>query len=343
MRHQARRAISAVRRAIWPRRLGPIVLNYHRVAILSNDPWNLAVSPFHFEEHLQILRSAGRCLTVEQLVQSLHGRELPFPCFAITFDDGYMDNFTNALPLLQKYKIPATMFLVSGMLNSKEEFWWDAVDRAFLTPGQRPRELSLTVSGGWHDWYLGAAAEYSQSAYEAYSGWRATNEPPTLRHKVFLEVWEILYGAASDERSRLVQEILQWAGLDRTARADYAVMTIEQALRLGSNDLIEVGAHSVTHSPLTEISSEARRRELTGSKRQLEMLFGRRVKSFAYPHSKFDAEVADLVAQCGFDAACTSEPYNVGPNTNPRMLPRFQIGDWGGDVFAGFLKQHVVN
>lgn len=345
VRVRARRVISAARRIVWPRRLGPLILLYHRVATLPNDPWNLAVSPAHFDEHLQILTATGRCLTLERMLKALHNGNVPFPCFVVTFDDGYLDNVISAFPLLRKYAVPATLFLVSGMLSSMEEFWWDAIDRVFLTPGPRPLELSLTVSGKQYDWHLGAAADYRQSAYEADRGWRATNglEPPTLRHRVFLEVWELLYGVASDERERLVRHILQWAGFDRTGRPDYAIMSIEQALRLGSSGLIEIGAHGVTHSPLTEISPEMRRQELTESKRQLESILDRPVRSFAYPHSKFDAKIASLVAECGFHAACTGEPYNVDPSTNPHTLPRVEVGDWDGHTFEKFLKRRIFD
>jgi peptidoglycan/xylan/chitin deacetylase (PgdA/CDA1 family) len=120
-------------------------------------------------------------------------------------------------------------------------------------------------------------------------------------------------------------------------------MSIEQALRLGSSGLIEIGAHGVTHSPLTEISPKMRRQELTESKRQLESILDRPVRSFAYPHSKFDAKIASLVAECGFHAACTGEPYNVDPNTNPHTLPRVEVGDWDGHTFEKFLKRRIFD
>ena len=274
MRRRAHRAMSAFRRTFWPRREGPAILLYHRVTTLRHDPWNLAVSPAHFNEQLQVLKSAGHCLTIRQLVHARRTGEVPFPCFVLTFDDGYLDNLTNAFPLLERYGIPATLFLVSGMLNSTEEFWWDAVDRALLTPGRRPAQLSFTLDGRRHKWDLGSDADYSESSYEASARWRATSDhPPTNRQKLFLEVWRLLYNASSEARTSAVAEILRWAEMPATARSSYAVMSHEQARRLAWSELIEVGAHGVTISPLTEVPLTTRKRELAGSKDELEIAY----------------------------------------------------------------------
>ena len=86
---------------------------YHRVNILRPDPWTTCVSPAHFEQHLQVIRS------------------LPIRT-VITLDDGYADNFENAKPLLEKYDTPALIFVTSGVLDSPYEMWWDELERQFL-------------------------------------------------------------------------------------------------------------------------------------------------------------------------------------------------------------------
>jgi peptidoglycan/xylan/chitin deacetylase (PgdA/CDA1 family) len=106
---------------------GAIVLGYHRIAPPGDDPLGLCVHPSHFDEHLDILRRVGRPVPLAQLVRGLANGDLPARTIAVTFDDGYADNLSAALPLLEKHEIPATCFVVSGTLG--REFWWDEAVR----------------------------------------------------------------------------------------------------------------------------------------------------------------------------------------------------------------------
>lgn len=92
-----------------------VVLMYHRIANPVNDYWQLCVSPENFEQQLQVI---------------LKYRER----VSITFDDGYIDNYTTAKPLLEKYKLPATFFIATGGIDSGKEFWWDELQQ--LTPSK---------------------------------------------------------------------------------------------------------------------------------------------------------------------------------------------------------------
>ena len=94
-------------------------LLYHRVNVLSPDPWTLCVSPAHFAEQLDVV-----------------SRLSPPP--VITFDDGYADNLLQALPILEKFDLPAHFFIASGKLGAEEEWWWDALDQLFKFPSAGP-------------------------------------------------------------------------------------------------------------------------------------------------------------------------------------------------------------
>ena len=111
----------------WPfSRSKAIVLLYHRIASVTPDPWSLCVTPEHFEEHLQVLQHYHR-IRLDQFVPG--ERSLNGPAVAVTFDDGYADNFHNASPLLQRYEVPATFFIATGAIDSRREFWWDELER----------------------------------------------------------------------------------------------------------------------------------------------------------------------------------------------------------------------
>jgi peptidoglycan/xylan/chitin deacetylase (PgdA/CDA1 family) len=100
---------------------GALVLGYHRVANAEADARGLCVSPRHFEEQLEVLRRVACPVALEELVRGLPG-DLPRRAVALTFDDGYADVLHRAQPLLERYQIPASVFVVSGCLGG--QFPW---------------------------------------------------------------------------------------------------------------------------------------------------------------------------------------------------------------------------
>jgi len=119
-------------RTVWQRlRYGPrtLVLAYHRIAPSDekpeDDPLGLAVRAHHFEEHLEVLRSFGGPVRFDRLMASTKDRTEPKESVCITFDDGYADNLHRGKPLLEKFDVPATVFVTSGQIGSGREFPWD--------------------------------------------------------------------------------------------------------------------------------------------------------------------------------------------------------------------------
>lgn len=113
----------------------PILL-YHRITSPREDPLMLCVTPKCFEEHLKFLGKNYDIIPLSALSGRLVSGTLEGNEASITFDDGYRDNLTNALPLLEKYKIPATIFITTGNIGGKANFAWDKKysenDRAFF-------------------------------------------------------------------------------------------------------------------------------------------------------------------------------------------------------------------
>lgn len=101
-----------------------IILTYHRVAKIDNDPYQLAVSPENFFEQLKYLKQNYQIISLEQLVTEIKNKTLKRKMLVITFDDGYADNFYDALPILEKLNIAATIFVSSNNLDG-QSFYWD--------------------------------------------------------------------------------------------------------------------------------------------------------------------------------------------------------------------------
>jgi peptidoglycan/xylan/chitin deacetylase (PgdA/CDA1 family) len=107
------------------RNLKPSILLYHRIAKSRTDPYLLSVEENNFNKHIKWLKSNFCLIKVSDLVHKisngrLNGREL-----SITFDDGYADNFLKALPIIEKYKVPITLFVTAGNVKTQKLFFWD--------------------------------------------------------------------------------------------------------------------------------------------------------------------------------------------------------------------------
>ena len=101
------------------------ILLYHRVADTQNDPHLLCVSTENFRIQIKFLKENFRVVPLTQLVQEVSVRKVQNQSMAITFDDGYADNLYNALPVLEEFKIPATIFLTAGYVGQNKDFYWD--------------------------------------------------------------------------------------------------------------------------------------------------------------------------------------------------------------------------
>jgi peptidoglycan/xylan/chitin deacetylase (PgdA/CDA1 family) len=107
----------------------PLILLYHRVTHLANDRWSIAVTPAHFAEQMEVLHRRATALPLSALGDSVTRPNAMAAKVVVTFDDGYADNLHEALPILQRFDVPATVFVATDAVVRSREFWWDDLER----------------------------------------------------------------------------------------------------------------------------------------------------------------------------------------------------------------------
>jgi peptidoglycan/xylan/chitin deacetylase (PgdA/CDA1 family) len=146
-------------RARWRRDRGealhppPPVLMYHSIARMDRDPNRVCVSPERFAQQLDWLHRNGlRGVSIRELCQARE-RGAASGLVGLTFDDGYRDFLTSALPLLERYGFTATLFIVAGLLGGENE-WDDGPRLALLDKDElrevRARGIEIGSHGLWH-------------------------------------------------------------------------------------------------------------------------------------------------------------------------------------------------
>lgn len=303
-------------------RPGGVILLYHRVAELGADPWSLAVTPAHFAEHLAVLEEAYWPVSLAA-VKGDGWKPFARPRVAITFDDGYADNWQQAAPLLVRAGLPATFFVPAGMVDCRREYWWDELEGLLLHQQPLPGELALRIGADTFNWRLQEGKGDS-------------------RLPLYYTLWKCLQPLPAGAREAVLEQLRQWAGRSGEARLTHRPLSAGELQALAGVEGMEIGAHTVTHPSLAALPPAEQQMEIEQGKTGLEAMIGRPVSSFAYPYgrpSDFMAETVALVRAAGFSRACTNQSGLIKQANDPYQLPRLFVRDCDGDGFAAWLRK----
>lgn len=291
----------------WGKLLGrrdPMILMYHRVADAPVDPWGLAVSPDVFDQQMKVLAETRMPVPLDWLAAELKAGRRPQGAVAVTFDDGYLDILENAKPSLVRYNIPATVFIVSGMVGDARGFWWDQLAEVVFGAPAVPGRLDLS--------FVTPEIEAARA-----SGDRA---------RLNLALWAAVRVKPLDMRYEAVAEIAAAFGIPSPVAPP--IMTEAQLHELIDGGLVTLGVHTVTHASLPSLSTEEQRAEIGECKALLETLLGEPNRRLAYPFGDFDARSIAIANDLDFEYAVSVNP-GVATRWSERFrLPRFDIKNW---------------
>jgi peptidoglycan/xylan/chitin deacetylase (PgdA/CDA1 family) len=305
---------------------------YHRIARPPVDPWGLAVRPEYFEQHLEVLRRSRHPLPLSEFVQRLSQRTLPNDAVAITFDDGYVDNLREAKPRLEAGGVPATVFVTTGAVGQRHEYWWDELARAILLR-PAPVESEVEIGGERCRLQFGAL-----NGSDRDSTWRAEEQPQTERQSTYLAVWRKLRVLPAAERRATMERLRKQLDPPPADEADLP-MTGSEIATLSTGGLVQIGGHTVTHPVLPTLDPIERRREILDGKLACERLSGGQIAGFAYPHGALDADSRAAVRESGFLWACSTECRSVSArDVDAFALPRVAVPDVDGPTFTRALS-----
>ncbi len=300
---------------------------YHRVAEPLHDPWGLAVSPARFASQLTHLARHRIPMRMDDFAAASRDGSLPRAAVAITFDDGYLDNFVHAAPRLVDRALPATLFVTTGRIGDERGYWWDELARLVLAD-PRPSDASATIGT--------VSLPLLWGADGVDPAWRADRPATTDRQRTYLATWSALRGLSEADRQVALQALRETLGA--VDADDDRPMTASELARLAAGGAFELAAHSVHHPALTLLDSGERRWEMRESRRACEAIVGRPVHGFAYPYGDLDEAVCADVIASGFAWAFTTVGATVAADADRYRLPRIAVGDWDVERFAAALR-----
>ncbi len=294
---------------------GFTVLMYHRVLPAEECRCyplpTLAMPVPAFRQQVEFLAKHCEVLPIGELVR----RSDPVgasarPRVAITFDDGYRDNFETAAPILESAGVRATFFVTSGFVETGGPLWFD---RAIALLSIAPADVLARAA---HAHFAALDAVRLSRANAPISEWMAA-----------------LKGLTPRTRSEFLDELGDRVGpIDLRDRFD--AMTPAQVEELAVRGH-EIGSHTVTHPLLPQLSDADLGAELGRSRDSIAAWTGTAPAGFCYPNGDHEPRVADAVKRAGYRYACTVEPGLNSAGTDPLRIRRFDITpDNSGDLIS---------
>jgi len=291
---------------------------YHRIASPAEDPFALAVPERWFQDHLEILRSQCRLVSMDEILRRRAGRS-SFVA-SITFDDGYTDNLRTAAPILRSAGIPATFFICTGCLGDARGFWWDRL-----------------ASG------IGAADRVPPH-FEDVQGIPLADSlgSPESRRKATLDIALRLQRVHPLERDRVVADLENALESGGSGQAEPCPVLDEAGVReLGAEPLAQLGAHTENHAMLSMLPREEQLAEISRNVAKLADITGTRPRFVAYPYGSEQAYNTDscLAARdAGLEAAFVNHAGRFDPKGQPYLIPRYYVPPLPADRFRTWLR-----
>jgi peptidoglycan/xylan/chitin deacetylase (PgdA/CDA1 family) len=295
-------------------------------------------------------------VSLPRLIEIIRTRKrIPDNSVCVTFDDGYADNFWNAKPILEKFHVPATVFVTTGYVDSEREFWWDDLERIILLPKTIPDELNLHIQDTNYHWDLKETYTLNKQNYNSNkrsgasripltsTGWDVTQGFfPTSRHRLYVDLHRLLKPVGNSERDTILRALCTWSGVPETGRPDYRALNQDEIRMLNHGGMIDIGSHTVTHSLLKSDVRDIQEDEIIKSKHYLEKVLAHEITSFSYPfggRGDFSHDTETIVKNAEYHLACANFSGSVTKGTNPFTLPRYLVRNWEKDQFVQKMSE----
>ena len=285
------------------------ILAFHRVLPVQNPLFPGLMDAACFDHLLNVLKKYYLILPLTEAVHMLQKKRCPSKIISITFDDGYKDNCTVALPILLKHKLKATFFVASGFLNG-QWMWNDGIMETVSKTNKKQLDLS----------------HFGLGYFNLSSTVKKTNAINLLLERIKYH--------PNEDRIKIAEHLLNTSDVSPP-----------QNLMMNPNDIktlyasgMEIGGHTITHPILSKLSNHDAYKEIQGNKKDLENIINEPIHAFAYPNGKpetdFTKETIHIIKKSGYRNAVTTVPEITTIASNPFQLPRYTPWDKNPYKFA---------
>lgn len=280
-----------------------LILNYHGVV----NKLDTSISKNHlflgdFEKQIKYFQKKFTILPIEEIIK----KKTKSKTIGLTFDDGYLNNLTNALPILESLNAPATVFVTTQMFSRPGiPLWYDLLDISFSKIGWQKLSLLLATI---------AFKEFNLSDHNHYA---------SLKNAV--------KKSNSDFKNLLVDQLMNMPEikllLQNTDFEYWNLMNQVELKKLSESKLIEIGSHGLTHSNLDELNIKDLNNELNISKELLSNACEKNISSIAFPDGAYNEDVKNLCRELGYKRMYAVNYRSEKDKSDNDIFPRLSISN----------------
>ena len=297
--------------------MGKYCFLYHRINEPHPDLNRISVSVDNFKNHLDLLEKSFRLVSMKEYIDYQGNGDIA----TITFDDGFEDFYYNVQPILNERDIPSTVFIATGNIDSNQELWTTEILWLLYENGSGFDNIRFSLNGEELHLPIGSVKQRAMT----YS---------VLRN--------ILMKLDKKSQDAILREIRDSLKIPFVERIPYRVMSSNQIKEISHNELVTIGAHTVSHVSLGQISLEEAECEIKKSINKLKMITDQEVDIFAYPFGgRNDHNVDNIktLMKAGVSAAFTINGVSDNPQLFKYQMPRIYVGNWDLDRMEKQIRE----
>jgi len=266
------------------------ILMLHRVTRDPAKPCgfnsHLAITPDFLDAVLTEMRDLGfRFVSMDEIEERLQSRPGAERFIAITADDGYRDNLTCALPVLEKHAAPMTIYVAPALIDGRVDLWWDVLEDIVCASSR----IFLDTANG-------------RATFDAETPVQKARANSAIHNYLTTELPE-------EEQRRVLRQLAAQAGVDAGRPSRETLMDWDEVRRAAAHPLITIGAHTLHHYSLKRLAEDRARAEMRDGARYLEIELGSKPRHLSYPYG-YAAAVGEretrIAAELGFATAVTT-------------------------------------
>ena len=279
--------LTSISRKEWQKKggLGLVYMLHHVSAknpkgIPTNE--DLKVSPQFLEEMIIKYKKQGfSFVSLDELSEIIASEKAPeHPFIAFTIDDGYLDNYTEALPVFERQQVPFTIFVATDFIDQKAILWWDILEDLIL------KNISIRIGG----------KEYRCRTFQE-------------KWDVFRILRKIILCFDPKKLKEALVELLSYYNIDWYEPIRRQAMNWEQVKTISQHPLCTIGGHTVSHTVLNQLSEEEFRQDFFKGIEKLQAATGKPIHHFAYPYgspNEIGEREFQLISEFGFKTVFSS-------------------------------------
>ena len=254
-------------------RYGERILVYHGIDTIGETSYNSRfISQHSFEAFIKYITANYNVISLDDYYNKKFKKSTLN--IALTFDDGYLNNYTYAIPILKKYNIPANFYITT--IHEKAPYLWaDFLD--IVSYYTNKKEVVFEKN---------SYQKNSKNEF-VFNGISLKNKAKTLTYSSIKDIYTVFEN--------------DWKALPPKKYADYwKLMNTEQLKEIANHPLFTIGAHGETHASLTDVSLKEAKKEILNSKKTLEKICNKPIEEFAFPFGYYNTELAKYCEDIGF-------------------------------------------